>query len=161
MPKSGAVKIGSDKPRAPRSHPSMVVFTFGARKDQELPFVIGAMADLAGKSKEVPVLAKRQFLEVDAGNLNARMAAMRPRATFAVPNCMSPEGGNLSVDLEFESMVDFTPDRVARRIEPLRKLLEQRERLQNLKGYLDGKPDAEKVLEELLASVDNLMKQGQ
>lgn len=159
MPKSGSVKVGADKMRAPRAHVTTVVFTFGARKNQELPFVIGVMSDLAGKSKEpLPPVSKREFRPVDSGNLNASMASMRPRVAFQVPNRMSSEGGNLTVDLEFESMDDFRPDRVARKVEPLRKLLEQRERLNNLLNYLDGKDDAEKVLDDLLQKVEALIK---
>jgi type VI secretion system protein ImpB len=159
MPRSGSAKISLDKARKPRSHENMVVFTFGARKNMELPFIIGVMADLSGKPKQaLPAVSQRQFLEVDSGNFEARMAAVRPRAAFAVPNKMSPEGGNLTVDLEFESMDDFKPDRVARKIEPLRLLLEQRDALENLKSYLDGKEDAEKLLDDLLKKVDALTK---
>jgi type VI secretion system protein ImpB len=159
MPKAGAVKIGTDKMRAPRAHPQTVVFTFGARKNQELPFVIGVMSDLAGKPKEaLPPVSKRQFLDIDSGNMSARMAAMKPRAAFQVPNVMSAEGGNMSVDLEFRSMDDFKPDRVAAQVEPLRKLLEQRQRLQDLINYLGANQDAEAVLEELLGKVEALTK---
>lgn len=161
MPTAGAVKIGMDKARAPRAHLQTVVFTFGARKNQELPFVLGVMSDLSGKPKEpLPPVSKRQFLEFDSGNLQARMTAMRPRVSFQVPNRLSPEGGDLPVELEFESMDDFKPDRVAARVEPLRKLLEQRERLNTLLSYLDGKEDAEKVLEEMLQKVEALVKEA-
>jgi len=86
------------------------------------------------------------------------MAAMRPRVAFPVPNQMSPEGGNIMVDVEFESMDDFKPDRVARKVEPLRQLLEQREALENLGKYLDGKEDAEKLLNDLLEKIDAASK---
>jgi type VI secretion system protein ImpB len=159
MPKSGSAKISLDKARKPRSHENMVVFTFGARKNMELPFILGVMADLSGKAKQpLPSVSQRKFLEIDSGNFDARMAAIRPRVAFAVPNQMTPEGGNLTVDLEFESMDDFKPDRVARKIEPLRPLLEQREALKNLESYLSGKEDAEKLLEDLLKKIDALSK---
>ena len=159
MANGGSRKISLDKPRKPRVHPNMVVFTFGARKKVELPFIVGVMSDLIGKSKvdQGPV-AQRKFLEVDSGNFDARMKAMRPRVTFQVPNVMSTQGGNLSVDLEFQSMDDFKPDVLLRQIEPLRVLLEQREKLQNLKSYVDGKADAEKLLEDLLKKIDALTK---
>lgn len=188
MAKSGAVKIGADKPRAPRSHPTMVVFTFGARKNVELPFVVGVMADLTMKAPTAPVLptpgadaetmrkyekdkksyetyqnTKKNFLEIDSGNLNARMAAMRPRVSFQVPNRLSPEAGDLKVDFEIPDMDGFKPDRVAREVKPLRELIEQRERLSNLLKDLDGpnQAEAEKVLNELLQKVEALTKQGQ
>jgi type VI secretion system protein ImpB len=161
MPKQGSKKIESDKMRRPRSHENMVVFTFGARKKQELPFVIGVMSDLTGKPKKpLDPVAKRAFLEIDAEQpLEARMAALRPRAAFQVPNVMTPEGGNLSVDIEFQSMDDFKPDRVAAKVGPLRELLEQRERLKNLLSYLDGNPDAEKEVNDLLQKLDALSKE--
>ena len=159
MPKAGSKKIQDDKMRRPRSHENMVVFTFGARKKQELPFVIGVMADLSGKPKKaLAPVNKREFLDIDSGNFDARMAAIRPRAAFPVPNRLNDEGGNLTVDVEFESMEDFKPDRVAAKVEPLRLLLEQRDRLKNLLTYLDGKDDAEKLLSDLVQKVDALNK---
>jgi type VI secretion system protein ImpB len=160
MPKAGAVKIGADKMRAPRAHPQTVVFTFGARKKQELPFVVGVLSDLAGKSrKPQPKASEREFLEINAEQpLEGRMAAMRPRVAFPVPNRLNDEGGNLTVDIEFESMDDFKPDRVATKVEPLKQLIEQRNRLKDLLNYLDGNDDAEQVLAELVQKVDALTK---
>ncbi len=183
MAKTGAGKIGADKMRAPRAHPQTVVFTFGARKKQELPFIIGAMSDLTGKApaKPGPLAAgasdeeqkkhademkrfeayqssKKNFLEIDSGNFNNRMSAMRPKVSFQVPNRLSNEGGDLPVSIEFESMDDFKPDRVAMKVEPLRKLMEQRESLQNLLSYLDGKEDGEKLLEDLLKKIEAISK---
>ncbi len=160
MPKSGAEKIGDDKMRAPRAHPQTVVFTFGARKKQELPFVVGVLSDLAGKTKKTqPKVAEREFLEINAEQpLETRMAAMRPRVAFPVPNRLNDEGGNITVDLEFESMDDFKPDRVAAKVEPLRQLLEQRNRLKDLLNYLDGNDDAEQLLADLVQKVDALSK---
>jgi len=86
------------------------------------------------------------------------MAAIRPHVAFPVPNRLNDEGGNLTVDVEFESMEDFKPDRVAAKVEPLRLLLEQRDRLKNLLTYLDGKDDAEKLLTDLVQKVDALNK---
>jgi type VI secretion system protein ImpB len=161
MPKQGSKKIESDKMRRPRSHENMVVFTFGARKKQELPFVAGVMADLAGKPKQAlrPV-AQREFLKIDAENpLEKRMAAMKPRVSFQVPNPVKPDEV-LPVELEFESMDDFKPDRVARRVKPLRALLEQRERLDTLKKQLDGPSadEAEKLIQELIQKANALRK---
>ena len=142
--------------RRPRSHENMVVFTFGARKKQELPFVFGVMADLAGnpKNKLKPV-KDREFLDFDSGNFDARMAAIRPRAAFRVPNPLNKDE-LLPVDIEFESMDDFKPDRVAAKVGPLRQLLEQREGLKSLLNYLDGNDKAEEVVAGLLQKVDAL-----
>ena len=157
MPKAGSETISLDKARKPRSHENMVVFTFGARKKAELPFIVGVMSDLAGKSKvDQKTVSQRKFLEYESGNFGSRMMAVRPRVSYQVPNLMSSEGGNLSVDVEFESMDDFKPDVLARKIEPLRLLLDQRDALANLKTYVDGKEDAEKLLDDLLKKIDAL-----
>ena len=132
--------------RAPRVQIEYDVELYGAEKKVQLPFVMGVMSDLAGKSEvPQPGIADRKFLEIDVDNFGSRMKAMKPRAAFSVPNTLSGEG-NLSVDLTFESMDDFSPAAVARQVEPLRKLLEAREELANLMSYMDGKPDAEELI---------------
>ena len=73
-------------------------------------------------------MAERKFLEIDVDNFNDRLKAMRPRVAFTVPNTLTGEG-NLAVDITFESMDDFGPDAIARKVEPLRRLLEAREQL--------------------------------
>jgi len=132
--------------RAPRVQIEYDVELYGAEKKVQLPFVMGVMADLAGKSQVAqPGIADRKFLEIDVDNFDSRMKAMKPRAAFSVPNTLTGEG-NLSVDLTFESMDDFSPAAVARQVEPLRKLLEAREELSNLMSYMDGKPEAEELI---------------
>lgn len=145
--------------RAPRVQIEYDVELYGAEKKVQLPFVMGVMADLAGKSEvPQPGIADRKFLEIDVDNFDSRMKAMKPRVAFSVPNTLTGEG-NMSVDLTFESMEDFSPAAVARKVEPLRKLLEAREELSNLMSYMDGKPGAEELLastmknEELLKSL--------
>ena len=140
--------------KAPRAHVEFEVWTMGAKKMIELPFVMGVMADLAGKSKKaLDPLSKRDFLQIDDSGLAPLFNKYRPRVAFAVPNKISPEGGNMMVDLEFESMDDFSPDRVAAKVEPLRKLLEQRIALKELLANLDGQENAEKKLNEYLEKV--------
>ena len=136
--------------RAPRVQIEYDVELYGSEKKVQLPFVMGVMADLAGKSAVAqPAIADRRFLEIDVDNFDERMRAMAPRASFAVPNTLTGEG-NLSVDLTFESMSDFTPGAVAARIGPLRALLEARTQLSNLLTYMDGKTGAEELIERLL-----------
>jgi len=152
--------IVNDWMRRPRSTESMVVFTFGARKKQELPFVIGVMSDLAGKPKSpLPLVSDRKFLEFDSGNFDARMAAIRPRAAFQVPNPLK-EGELLPVDIEFESMDDFKPDRIAQKVKPLKDLLEQRERFDRMLKDLDGPNSAriEKEFKDLKEKAEALKK---
>ncbi|MFV0360832.1 type VI secretion system contractile sheath small subunit [Tropicimonas sp.] len=137
--------------RAPRVQIEYDVELYGAEKKVQLPFVMGVMADLAGKSEvPQPGVADRKFLEIDIDNFDSRMKAMKPRAAFSVPNTLTGEG-NLSVDLTFESMDDFSPAAIAEKVEPLKALLDARKELSNLMTYMDGKPGAEDLMSKVLA----------
>src|SRR5688500_340775 len=123
--------------RAPRVHIEYEVETYGSRQKVELPFVMGVMSDLSGKSHvEKKTLDKRDFVEFDMDNFDQRMEAIAPRAAFAVDNTLSGEG-KLSVDLTFKSIDDFSPGRVAKAIPSLAKLLEARQQLNDLLLYMD------------------------
>lgn len=136
--------------RAPRVQIEYDVELYGSEKKVQLPFVMGVMSDLAGKSEvEQPNVADRKFLEIDVDNFDDRMKAMKPRVAFSVPNTLTGEG-NLSVDVSFESMNDFSPGAIAAKVEPLRKLMEARNELSNLMTYMDGKPGAEDLLAKTL-----------
>ena len=132
--------------RAPRVQIEYDVEVYGAEKKMQLPFVMGVMSDLSGKSEEpLPAVADRKFLEIDIDNFDDRMKSMKPRVAFSVPNTMTGEG-NMPVDITFDSMDDFTPASIARKVEPLRKLLEARTQLSNLMTYMDGKTGAEDLM---------------
>jgi type VI secretion system protein ImpB len=137
--------------RAPRVQIEYDVELYGAQKKVQLPFVMGVMADLSGKPEEqLPPVADRKFLEVDVDNFDARMKAMKPRVAFQVENTLTGEG-NLPVDITFESMEDFSPAAVARKVDGLNKLLEARTQLANLITYMDGKTGAEELIAKVLA----------
>jgi len=137
--------------RAPRVQIEYDVELYGAEKKVQLPFVMGVLADLSGKPAEaLPAVADRKFLEIDVDNFDSRMKAMKPRVAFAVPNTLTGEG-NISVDITFESMDDFSPAAVARKVDALSKLLQAREQLSNLVTYMDGKTGAEELLAKVLA----------
>lgn len=125
--------------RAPRVQIEYDVELYGSEKKIQLPFVMGVLADLSGKPIDplAPVV-DRKFLEFDTDNFDARMKAMKPRTAFSVPNSLTGEG-NMNVDLTFESMDDFAPAAVARKVDALNKLLEARTQLSNLVTYMDGK----------------------
>src|SRR5262245_11913702 len=111
---------------------------------------MGVLADLSGKPAEpLAPVADRKFLEIDVDNFDSRMKAMKPRASFQVPNTLTGEG-NLNVELTFESMDDFSPAAIARRVDALNKLLETRQQLANLITYMDGKGGAEELVAKLL-----------
>jgi len=136
--------------RAPRVQIEYDVEVYGAEKKVQLPFVMGVMADLSGNPAEkLPAVADRKMLEIDVDNFDERLKAMKPRTAFRVPNTLTGEG-NLSVDITFESMEDFSPGAIARKVEPLRKLLETREQLANLITYMDGKSGAEELIAKVL-----------
>ncbi len=136
--------------RAPRVQIEYDVELYGAEKKVQLPFVMGVMSDLAGKSEQPqPAVADRKFLEIDVDNFDERMKSMKPRAAFTVPNTLTGEG-NMAVDITFESMDDFSPAAIARKVEPLRELLDARTQLSNLMTYMDGKTGAEELISKII-----------
>ena len=136
--------------RAPRVQIEYDVELYGAEKKVQLPFVMGVMSDLAGKSEvEQPAVADRKFLEIDVDNFDNRMKAIAPRAAFAVPNTLTGEG-NMAVDITFESMDDFSPAAIAAKVEPLKELLDARTQLSNLMTYMDGKTGAEDLISKIM-----------
>jgi len=136
--------------RAPRVQIEYDVELYGAEKKIQLPFVVGVLADLSGKPVEpLPPVADRKFLEFDVDNFESRMKAMKPRAAFQVPNTLTGEG-NISVELTFDSMDDFSPAAVAKKVDALNKLLEARQELANLITYMDGKTGAEELIAKVI-----------
>jgi type VI secretion system protein ImpB len=136
--------------KAPRVQIEYDVELYGAEKKINLPFVMGVMADLSGNPAEaLPPVSDRDLLEIDAENFNTRLKAMKPRVAFKVPNTLSGEG-NLSVEMTFESMDDFSPGKVAENVEELNELLTARRDLSNLLSYMDGKSGAENLLGKIL-----------
>jgi len=137
--------------RAPRVQIEYDVELYGAEKKVQLPFVMGVMSDLSGNPTEaLPPVAERKYLEVDVDNFDDRMKAMKPRAAFQVPNTLTGEG-NISVDITFESMDDFSPAAIARKVDSLNKLLQARTQLSNLVTYMDGKTGAEDLIAKAIA----------
>ena len=139
------------KNRAPRVQVEYDVELYGAEKKVNLPFVMGVMADLSGKSEVTKDqrVEDRKFLDIDADNFDDRMKSIKPRVAFNVPNVMTGEG-NLAVDVSFESMDDFSPDKVAEKVDGVKELLEARRQLSNLLSYMDGKTGAEELITKLL-----------
>lgn len=137
--------------RAPRVQIEYDVEVYGAEKKIQLPFVMGVLADLSGQPAEpLAPVGSRKFLDIDVDNFDERLKAMKPRVAVQVPNTLTGEG-NIAVDLTFESMDDFTPAAVARKVDSLNKLLEARTQLSNLLTYMDGKSGAEDLIAKLLA----------
>ncbi len=156
MAKSSSQKFIA-RNRAPRVQIEYDVELYGAEKQIELPFVMGVMADLSGKPAEaLPGVADRKFMEVDVDNFDERLKACKPRVAFQVPNTLTGQG-NINVEMTFESMDDFSPAAVARKVDALNQLLTARTQLANLLTYMDGKSGAEELVAKLLSD-PTLMK---
>ena len=129
--------------RAPRVQIEYDVELYGAEKKVQLPFVMGVMSDLSGNPSEpLAPVADRKFVDISVDNFDDRLKAMKPRVAVQVPNTLTGEG-NLSVDLSFESLDDFSPAAIARKVGALNQLLQARNQLSNLVTYMDGRTGAE------------------
>lgn len=150
-----------EKVRPPRVHISYDVEVGDAIQMKELPFVMGIMADLSGQPlQELPRLKDRQFVEIDPDNFDEVLKGVRPHVAFKVDNVLSddPDKAKMGVDLTFESLDDFSPDRVAKQVEPLRRLLELRQELADLRGSLQGNDKLDEILQATIADVEKLQK---
>ena len=146
---SGQKFIGRN--RAPRVQIDYDVELYGAEKKVQIPFVMGVMADLSGNPAEpLAPISERKILEIDVDNFDDRLKASKPRVQLSVPNTLTGEG-NLAVEMNFESMDDFTPAAIARKTDGLKQLLEARTQLSNLVTYMDGKEGAEQLIAKALA----------
>ena len=136
--------------RAPRVQIEYDVEVYGAQKKVQIPFVMGVLGDLSGDAKDpLPGVDERKFVNIDVDNFDERMKSMKPRVAISVPNTLTGEG-NMQVDITFESMDDFSPAAVARKVDALNKLLEARTQLSNLITYMDGKAGAEDLIAKVL-----------
>jgi type VI secretion system protein ImpB len=136
--------------RAPKVQIEYDVELYGAQKKVQLPFVMGVLADLSGKPAEpLAPVGERKLLEIDVDNFDERLKAMKPRVAFDVPNTLSGKD-NLKVDITFQSMDDFSPAAIAKKVAGLDKLLEARTQLANLLTYMDGKEGAEDLIAKVL-----------
>ena len=136
--------------RAPRVQIEYDVELYGAEKKVQLPFVMGVVSDLSGNSaKAPPPVADRKFLEISVDNFDDRLKALEPRVTMQVPNTLTGEG-SVNVDISFDSMDDFSPGAIAKKVPALNALLEARTQLANLITYMDGKTGAEELIAKVL-----------
>jgi type VI secretion system protein ImpB len=147
--------------RAPRVQIEYDVELYGSKKKVQLPFVMGVLSDLSGKPAEpLTAMAERKFTDVDVDNFDAFLKSQKPRVAFQVPNTLTGEG-NINLDITFESMDDFSPAAIARKVDALNKLLEARSQLANLLTYMDGKTGAEDLIQKVLQDPELLKSLGQ
>lgn len=148
-----------DRVRKPRVHITYDVETEGAMEKRELPFVVGVLGDFSGNpTQPLKPLLDRKFIQIDRDNFNEVMAAMTPGANLRVENTLAGDGSEMAVNLRFNSMDDFEPARVVQQVEPLRKLLETRNKLRDLMTKMDVSPELERLLEDVVENTDNLKK---
>jgi type VI secretion system protein ImpB len=162
MPTKESLQHKLDRVRPPRVHITYDVEIGDAIEMKEIPFVVGVLTDLSGKPEDpLPKLKDRKFIEIDRDNFNNVLESMKPRLAFKVDNKLTGENTKLGVELRFKSIDDFHPENVVRQVEPLRKLLEARQRLSDLLSKLDGNDKLDELLQEVIASTDTLQKVGE
>ena len=162
MSKNTSVQKKLQKIRPPRVQMTYDVEIGDAIENKELPFVMGVVGDFGGNSEvEQKRLKDRTFVGIDRDNFDEVLKGVEPRAAYRVSNELSDEGGQFAVDLKFKSMEDFRPEAVVQQVEPLRKLLEARTKLADLRNKLAGNDKLEDILNDVLNSTEKLAELGQ
>lgn len=163
MAKKDSVQKRLERVRPPRVQLTYDVEIGDAIEQKELPFVMGVMGDFTGQpdpDKPQPRLKDRKFVNVDMDSFDEVLAGMAPRASYRVKNKLGDEGGDFAVNLEFNKMDDFRPESVVAQVEPLRKLLEARTKLSDLRNKLAGNEKLEDLLGEVLSNTEHLKQLG-
>ena len=160
MSESVQKKLGRVRP--PRVQITYDVETGGAIEKKELPLVVGILADLAGKSEKTIPIKDRKFVEIDRDNFNAVCASIAPRLAFQVPNRLpqaeGSEATNLNLELNFNKIDSFRPESIIQQVEPLKKLFEARQKLNDLIAKLDGNDDLDALLQDIAKNTDKQQK---
>jgi len=155
MPKKESLQHKIERVRPPRVNITYDVEVGGAIELKELPFVVGVLGDFVGKPEEpLPALKNRKFVEIDPDNFDQVLAGMKPRVAYNVDNKLQNDGSQIGVDLKFKSMDDFTPDNIVQQVDPLRKLVEARQKLSDLLSKMDGNEKLETILNEVISDAD-------
>jgi type VI secretion system protein ImpB len=145
--------------RKPRVHITYQVETEGAVVEKELPFVVGVLGDFSGNpTQPLKPLKDRKFIQIDRDNFNDVMARMTPGLNLRVPNTLANDGSEMAVQLKFNSIEDFEPGKVVEQVEPLKKLMDTRNKLRDILTKVDRSEDLENILERVLQNTDELKK---
>ena len=159
MAKRESVQKKLQRIRPPRVQLTYDVEVGDGREVKELPFVVGVLGDFSAASElEKTKLKDKKFINVDLGNIDEVMQSLAPRASFQVENSLTEESGTISVDLVFNAMDDFQPEQVVQQVEPLRKLVEARERLTDLRNKISNNERLEGLLDDILKNTDQIRK---
>jgi type VI secretion system protein ImpB len=163
MAKKDSIQKRLEKVRPPRVQLSYDVQVGDAIEKKELPFVVGVLGEFSGKAdpdKPLPKLKDRKFVNIDMDNFDDVMAGMAPKTSYRVKNKLSPDGGEFGVNLEFKSMDDFRPESIVQQVDPLKKLLEARTKLSDLRNKLAGNEKLDDLLSEVLSNTEKLQQLG-
>ena len=148
-----------ERVRKPRVHITYQVETEGAMVEKELPFVVGVLGDFSGNpTAPLKAFKDRKFIQIDRDNFNDVLARMTPGVNLRVENTLANDNSEFAVSLGFKSMDDFQPGNVANQVEPLRKLLETRDKLRDLLTKIDRSEDLEALLDRVLQNTEELKK---
>jgi type VI secretion system protein ImpB len=164
MAKKDSVQKRLEKVRPPRVQLTYDVEVGDAIEHKEIPFAVGVLGDFTGKQdpdKPLSKLKDRKFVKVDLDNFDDVMKGMAPAASYRVKNKLGEDGGEFAVNLKFEQLEDFRPEAVVQQVDPLRKLLDARTKLSDLRNKLAGNDKLEDILDDVLKNTDKLAKLGQ
>lgn len=157
MAKKESIQQKLSRVRPPRVHLTYEVEKGDAIELKEIPFVVGVVGDFSGNPENpIPRIKDAKFVNVDGDNFDDVMKGMAPRAVYRVPNKLSEKGGEFAVELKFGAIDDFRPEAVVEQVEPLRKLLEARTKLSDLRNKLAGNDKLEDLLQEVLTSTEKM-----
>jgi type VI secretion system protein ImpB len=157
MAKKDSVQQKLSRVRPPRVHLTYDVEIGDAIEEKEIPFVVGVVGDFSGNPENpIPKIKDAKFVNIDGDNFDDVMKGMAPRAVYRVPNKLSPDGGEFAVELKFNSIEDFRPESVMQQVEPLRKLLDARTKLSDLRNKLAGNDKLEDILQDVLSSTEKM-----
>lgn len=155
MPKKESIQHKIDRIRPPRVQITYDVEVGGALELKELPFVVGVLGDFVGKPEDpLPGVKQRKFVEVDRDNFDQVLAGMKPRLAYTTENKLQDDGSKMGVELKFNSIEDFEPDNIVQQVDPLRKLVEARQKLSDLLSKMDGNDKLESILNDVIANAD-------
>lgn len=151
MPKKESIQQKLKRVRPPRVQITYDVEIGGAMELKELPFVVGVLGDFSGQpAQQLPRVKDRKLIEIDRDNFDQVLAAQAPRLALRVDNKLSDDGSKMNVEMKFNNITDFEPDQIVQQVEPLRKLVEARQKLRDILSKTDGNDKLEAMLTDLL-----------
>ncbi len=159
MAKKESTQHKLDRVRAPRVQLTYDVEVGDAIEKKELPFVAGVIGDFTGQPAEpLAKLKERKFVNIDKDNFDDVLKGMKPRVQMQVEDRLKGDGSKVGVELNFHSLEDFSPENVAQQVDPLRKLLEARQKLADLRNKMAGNDKFEELLNEVLQNTDQITR---